>query len=102
MSVRIARRWLGRTLLATAAMACSAGSLLACPGCIEGSSPSVQTGFLWSSILLMVTPYLVVGIIGGGLFLAYRRSIRQQVERFLRHEARSADRPDPQPRETAR
>ncbi len=85
---------MARAVLAGALLASAAGPLLACPGCIEGSSPSVQTGFLWSSILLMVTPYLVVGIIGGGLFFAYRRAIREQVERFLRHEAQAEERPD--------
>lgn len=93
---------MARGFLSGALLASAAGPLLACPGCIEGSSPSVQTGFLWSSILLMVTPYLVVGIIGGGLYFAYRRSIREQVDRFLRHESRTEDGPESGSRGTAR
>lgn len=64
-----------------------AGELLACPGCIEGSDPALQAGFMWSGLFLMATPYLVVGIIGGGLYYAYRKSVRREVDSFLQEES---------------
>lgn len=80
-----------------AALLTAAGTLLAsapaaalCPGCIEGSTESVATGFAWSIAFMMAVPYALLGVIGGGLFLAYRRSARREVEAFLEDERRSA------------
>jgi hypothetical protein len=71
-----------------------AQTLALCPGCIEGSSAKVQAGFQWSILFMMTVPYLAVGLIGGGLFLAHRRAVRDEVERVLRSQdegARTSD-----------
>ena len=39
---------------------------------------------------MMTVPYLAVGVIGGGLFLAHRRAVRDEVERFLRSQDEGA------------
>ncbi len=73
----------GAGLSATAAVALAASRALACPGCIEGSAANVQAGFMWSGLLMMATPYFVLAVVGGGLFLAYRRSVRREVESLI-------------------
>ncbi len=60
-------------------------SLVACPSC--GADQQVQEGFFWGLIFMMVSPWAVVGLIGGGLYLAFRRERREAVESFLRAEA---------------
>lgn len=57
-----------------------------CPGCIEGSTESVASGFAWSIAFMMAAPYTLLGVIGGGLYLAYRRAARREVEAFLERE----------------
>lgn len=47
----------------------------ACSVCITGAGDPTTDGFNWSVLFLMATPYLVVGSIAGGLFLAYRRGV---------------------------
>lgn len=42
---------------------------------------------MWSGLFLMATPYLVVGIIGGGLYYAYRKSVRRELDSFLQEES---------------
>lgn len=58
--------------------------LASCPGCGAASGGEPAAGLLWGALFLMVVPYLVVALIGGGLFLAYRREIRDEVARLLR------------------
>jgi hypothetical protein len=41
---------------------------------------------------MMVTPWVVVGGIGGGLYMAVRRERREAVEEFLRSEAEQSPR----------
>ncbi len=59
--------------------------LVACPSCM--ADQRVQEGFFWGLIFMMVSPWMVVGLIGGGLYLAFRRERREAVEEFLRAEA---------------
>ena len=59
--------------------------LVACPSC--AADQQVQEGFFWGLIFMMVSPWVVVGLIGGGLYLAFRRERREAVEEFLRAEA---------------
>lgn len=73
----------GAALSATAAVALAASRALACPGCIEGSAADVQAGFVLSGLLMMATPYFVLAVVGGGLFFAYRRSVRREVESLI-------------------
>ncbi|MEE8561425.1 MAG: hypothetical protein V3S91_05605 [Gemmatimonadota bacterium] len=47
----------------------------------------VQKAFFWGVIFMMASPWMVVGLIGGGLYLAFRRERREAVEEFLRAEA---------------
>ena len=54
-----------------------------CPGCIEGSSSQIGAGFFWSIMFMMAVPFFVIGSVGGGLYLAYRRLVRQEVDEFL-------------------
>ncbi|HXV83460.1 MAG TPA: hypothetical protein VEG60_26680 [Candidatus Binatia bacterium] len=46
----------------------------ACAVCVTGATDATTDAFNWSVLFLMAAPYLVVGSIAGGLFLAYRRS----------------------------
>jgi len=59
--------------------------LVACPSC--AADQRVQEAFFWGLILMMMSPWMVVGLIGGGLYLAFRRERREAVEEFLRAEA---------------
>lgn len=59
--------------------------LVACPSC--AADQQVQEGFFWGLIFMMVSPWMVVGFIGGGLYLAFRRERKEAVEEFLRAEA---------------
>ena len=54
----------------------------ACAVCVSGATDATTDAFNWSVLFLMAAPYLVVGTIAGGLFLAYRRSAarREQTE----------------------
>lgn len=54
-----------------------------CPGCIEGSSSQVGMGYFWSIMFMMAVPFFVVGTVGGGIYWAYRQSMRREVEEFL-------------------
>lgn len=50
-------------------------------------------GLVWGGLFLMATPYLVLAIVGGGLWLAYRREVRAEVDRLIRsvEEERTVD-----------
>ena len=50
----------------------------ACSVCITGASDPTADAFNSSVLFLMVTPYVVVGAIAGGLFYAYRRAAAKQ------------------------
>jgi hypothetical protein len=43
-------------------------------GASFGQNDPVQRAFSWSILFLMATPYTVVGLIAGAVFLAYRRA----------------------------
>ena len=47
----------------------------ACPSCKTMDDPIVQ-GFKWSILFLMAMPYIVAGLIGGGVFCVYYRTHR--------------------------
>ena len=47
----------------------------ACPSCKTIDDPIVQ-GFKWSILFLMAMPYIVSGLIGGGVFYVYYRTHR--------------------------
>ena len=47
----------------------------ACPSCKTIDDPIVQ-GFKWSILFLMAMPYIVAGLIGGGIFFVYYRTHR--------------------------
>lgn len=86
-SARVALGGTAATLLgATATLLRAAPVAALCPGCIEGSTESVASGFAWSIAFMMAVPYALLGVIGGGLFLAYRRSVRSELEAFLEEE----------------
>ena len=67
--------------------------LLACPSCVSAADQQVQEGFFWGLVFMMVSPWVVIGAIGGGLFMAIRRERREAVEEFLRSEAALPARP---------
>lgn len=67
--------------------------LLACPSCVSAADQQVQEGFFWGLVFMMVTPWVVVGAIGGSLYTAIRRERREAVEEFLRAEAALSPRP---------
>ncbi len=47
----------------------------ACPSCKTIDDPIVQ-GFKWSILFLMAMPYIVSGLIGGGVFYVYYHTHR--------------------------
>lgn len=47
----------------------------ACPSCKTIDDPIVK-GFKWSILFLMAMPYIVSGLIGGGVFYVYYRAHR--------------------------
>ncbi len=67
--------------------------LLACPSCMSAADQQVQEGFFWGLVFMMVSPWVVIGAIGGGLFMAIKRERREAVEEFLRSEAALHARP---------
>lgn len=79
-------------LAAVIGMACAVllmtpAPLSACPSCTAAADQQVQEGFFWGLVFMMASPWLAVGTIGGGLYLAVRRARREAVEEFLRTEA---------------
>jgi len=76
----------------TVLLACPA-PLLACPSCVSAADQQVQEGFFWGFVFMMVSPWVVIGAIGGGLFMAIKRERREAVEEFLRSEAALPARP---------
>jgi hypothetical protein len=61
--------------------------LVACPSCVSAADQQVQQGFFWGLVFMMVTPWVLVGAIGGGLYRAIRHERREAVEESLRSEA---------------
>ena len=59
---------------------------LVCPGCIQGAGGNLEMGLLVGLLLMMAVPFLVIGVIGGGLMRAKRRELAVEVERFLESE----------------
>lgn len=62
-------------------------------------TPKQQTAYLWMFVLLSATPYLLLAVIGGGIFRARRRQRQQEVESLLQEQldwevARAAADPD--------
>jgi hypothetical protein len=47
----------------------------ACSVCVTGANDPTADAYNASVLFLMATPYAVLGSIGGGLFLAYRRRV---------------------------
>ena len=56
---------------------------LACPACVEALGSGVYEGFLWGMGLMMATPFLLLLVVGGGIFRARRKALRDEAERFL-------------------
>ncbi len=75
------------TLAAMIAVLALPAPLVACPSCVSAADQQVQEGFFWGLVFMMVTPWVVVGAIGGGLYMAIRQERRDAVEEFLRSEA---------------
>lgn len=74
-------------LAATTAVLALPTPLVACPSCVSAADQQVQEGFFWGLVFMMVTPWVVVGAIGGGLYMAIRQERREAVEEFLGSEA---------------
>lgn len=54
---------------------------------MSAADQQVQEGFFWGLVFMMASPWVAIGVVGGGLYLAYRRERREAVEDFLRSEA---------------
>jgi hypothetical protein len=68
-------KWITLLLSGVTAFMVQPFALHACSVCITGANDPTADAFNWSVLFLMATPYLVVGSIAGGLFLAYRRAV---------------------------
>ena len=53
-------------------------SLEACPGCKDLDDP-INKGFNWSILFMMAMPFAVFGLVGGTIFLNYRRANRKPI-----------------------
>lgn len=62
---------MGLTLLAKPAVS------WACAVCFGDANDPINAGFNASVLFLMATPYIVMALIAGGVFLAYRRTRKQ-------------------------
>ena len=78
---------LAAILVATVTLLFFPAPLQACPECLSAADQQVQEGFLWGLVFMMVSPWIAIGTIGGGLYLAFKRERREAVEEFLRSEA---------------
>ncbi|WP_419161967.1 hypothetical protein [Candidatus Palauibacter sp.] len=59
-------------------------------------TPDQQMGYVWMFVLMAATPYLLLVVIGGGIFRARRRQREREVEMALEEQreweaARAAD-----------
>lgn len=59
-------------------------------------TPDEQAGYVWMFVLMAAMPYILLVVIGGGIFRARRRQREREVERALREQsewesARAAD-----------
>ena len=59
-------------------------------------TPGEQAGYVWMFVLMAATPYLLLVVIGGGIFRARRRQREREVEMALKEQrewesARAAD-----------
>ena len=61
------------------------GSLEACPGCKDLDDP-INKGFNWSILFMMAMPFAVFGLVGGTIFLNYRRANRKPINRETNNE----------------
>ena len=53
--------------------------LQACPGCKELDDP-INKGFNWSILFMMAMPFTVFGLVGGTVYLHYRRTNRKPTD----------------------
>lgn len=51
----------------------------ACPACKTLDDP-IGKGFNWSILFMMAMPFTVFGVIGGTIFLHYRRANREPTD----------------------
>ena len=49
-------------------------------------APDGQEGYVWMFVLMASTPYLLLLVIGGGIFRARRREREREVEEALREQ----------------
>ena len=68
----------------------TASMLLVCPGCIQGAGGNLELGLLVGLLFMMAVPFLVIGVIGGGILRAKRRELTDEVDRFLESERRDS------------
>lgn len=52
-----------------------------------GMSGQVMDGYFWSMLFLASMPYLLLFVIGGGIFRALRKERQQEVARALEEQA---------------
>lgn len=79
-----------------AALAAETASRAAETGAQMGHTPDEQAGYVWMFVLMAAMPYLLLVVIGGGIFRARRRQREREVEMALREQrewesARAAD-----------
>ena len=67
--------------------------LLVCPGCIQGAGGNLELGLLIGLLFMMVAPFAVIGVIGGGLLRAKRKELTDEVDRFLESERQAREDP---------
>lgn len=79
-----------------AALAAETASRAAEIGAQMQHTPDEQAGYVWMFVLMAAMPYLLLVVIGGGIFRARRRQREREVEMALREQrewesARAAD-----------
>ena len=64
--------------IAAVFLLCAEFAVQACSVCVTGAGDPTADAYNASVLFLMATPYAVLGSIGGGLFLAYRRRVAKR------------------------
>ncbi|MFN3422421.1 MAG: hypothetical protein ACK40X_11935 [Armatimonadota bacterium] len=75
-------RWLTTVLMTITIKASAIAQCALCKSALQSSAnTNLISGFRFGILLLMLTPYLIVGAIAFAIYFAYRRSLHLQTER---------------------
>jgi cbb3-type cytochrome oxidase subunit 3 len=77
MPLNMNRKIFSTSIAMGLALLAKPAALRACAVCFGDTNDPINAGFNASVLFLMATPYMVMTLIAGGLFWAYRRARKQ-------------------------